>query len=158
LINSFLYQYELEKLRRTQVASIIDALKVAALTGVTITILIPGISDSRFVNAVAWTNYGPLLRCGVNIYLYEKGFIHAKTMVVDEHISIVGTANMDIRSFDLNFEVNAVVYSQDFARQLGESFIENLSHSRKLNYKVWEQRPAYCHHYFDIFTVKYAGD
>ncbi|MFW5851616.1 MAG: cardiolipin synthase [Bacteroidota bacterium] len=124
-------------------ASIIDALKVAALGGVSITILVPGISDSRFVNAAAWTNYGPLLRCGVEIYLYEKGFIHAKTMVVDKHISIVGTANMDIRSFDLNFEVNAVVYSHDFASQLGASFVEDLHHARKLEYKVWLQRPVY---------------
>jgi cardiolipin synthase len=124
-------------------ASIIDALKVAALGGVSITILVPGISDSRFVNAAAWTNYGPLLRCGVQIHLYEKGFMHAKTMVVDKHISIVGTANMDIRSFDLNFEVNAVVYSQDFALQLSDSFVEDLRYARKLNYKEWEQRPVY---------------
>jgi len=61
------------------------------------------------VNAASWSNYGYLLKAGVEVYLYKKGFMHAKTMIIDGAISVVGTANMDYRSFDLNFEVNAIV-------------------------------------------------
>ena len=70
----------------------------------------PGISDSYLVNFAAQSYYNELLKAGVEIYLYGKGFVHAKTLVVDREIAIVGTANMDFRSFDLNFEVNAIVY------------------------------------------------
>src|SRR5690606_32414404 len=78
--------------------SILNALKVAALGGVAVKIMVPGISDSRLVNAAGWSYYDDLLRAGVEIYLYRKGFIHVKTLVVDDYLSIVGTANMDLRS------------------------------------------------------------
>ena len=60
----------------------------------------------------------------------EKGFVHAKTMITDKKLSIVGTANMDIRSFDLNFEVNALIYDDDFAAEMREVFFEDLKHSK----------------------------
>lgn len=123
--------------------SIMDALKVASLGGVTVKILVPGICDSKLVNAAAWSNYGELLRSGVEIYTYHKGFIHSKILVVDGNISIVGTANMDHRSFDLNFEVNAVIYSADFGDQVKKSFQSDLRHSRKLLYEAWISRPIH---------------
>jgi cardiolipin synthase len=123
--------------------SIMDAFKVAILGGVRVKILVPGVSDSRLVNAAAWSNYGELLKSGVEIYTYSKGFIHAKTMVVDGYISVVGTANMDHRSFDLNFEVNAIVYSAEFAEKLRKSFHADLAHAVKVEYGDWKARPAY---------------
>lgn len=123
--------------------SILNALKVASLGGVSVKILVPGISDSRLVNAAAWSYYDDLLRAGVEIYLYYRGFIHVKTMVVDGSISIVGTANMDYRSFDLNFEVNAVVYGEKLARQLRTSFLEDLQYAEKILPHVWRKRPLY---------------
>jgi cardiolipin synthase len=123
--------------------SIMDALKIAALGGVKVKILVPGISDSRLVNAAAWSNYGELLRAGVDIYTYHKGFIHAKTMVVDNFISVVGTANLDHRSFDLNFEVNAIIYSSDFADQLQRAFYDDLTDAIRLRYENWKARPIY---------------
>src|SRR5690606_6760119 len=98
--------------------SMINALQVAALGGVSVKILAPGISDSRLVNAAAWSNYGDLLGAGVEIFLYQKGFVHSKTMVVDQTIAMVGTANMDFRSFDLNFEVNAILYSPTIGERM----------------------------------------
>ncbi|MFO7869721.1 MAG: cardiolipin synthase [Bacteroidales bacterium] len=124
-------------------ASILDALKAASLGGVNVKILVPGISDTLLVNHAAWTNYGDMMEGGVEIYLYQKGILHAKTMVVDNAFSIVGTANMDIRSFDLNFEVNAIIYSSDFAQKLRTVFYNDISHATQLSYDVWEKRPLF---------------
>lgn len=123
--------------------TILNALKVAALAGVSVKLLAPGISDSRLVNAAAWSYYDDLLRAGVEIYLYYKGFIHVKTMVVDDYISIVGTANMDYRSFDLNFEVNAVVYGVKLAAELRKTFLEDLEYAGKIEAQEWRKRPVF---------------
>lgn len=123
--------------------SIMDALKVAALGGARVKILVPGFSDSPLVNAAAWSNYGELLKSGVEIFGYHKGFIHAKSMVIDGAISILGTANLDHRSFDLNFEVNAIIYGPEFAEQVKKSFTSDLQHSRPITYAQWKARPAH---------------
>lgn len=123
--------------------SILSALKVAALSGASVKIIAPGISDSRLVNAAAWSYFDDLLRAGVEIYLYRKGFIHVKTLVVDGQISIVGTANMDFRSFDLNFEVNAVVYGEKLAGELRASFFKDISDSEQIDPDAWRRRPKH---------------
>ncbi len=123
--------------------TILNAIKVAALSGVSVRILAPGISDSRLVNAAAWSYFDDLLRIGVEIYLYRKGFIHAKSIVVDDRISIVGTANMDFRSFDLNFEVNAVIYGKKLAGELRTIFFEDLADAEKIDPLAWRQRPLF---------------
>lgn len=123
--------------------TILNALKVAALGGVSVKILAPGISDSRLVNAAAWSYFDELLRAGVEIFLYRKGFIHVKTMVVDDYISIVGTANMDYRSFDLNFEVNAVVFGETLAHELRDAFTVDLKDAEKIQLTVWRDRPLW---------------
>ena len=121
--------------------SIMDALKIATMGGVKVNLIVPGVSDSILVNAAAWSNYGELLKAGVEIYTYNRGFIHAKTMVIDGRVSVVGTANMDHRSFDLNFEVNAVIYSAAFAEKLRQSFIADLAESSLITYDHWHSRP-----------------
>ena len=123
--------------------SIMDAIKVAGLGGVKVKILVPGISDSYWVNAAAWSNYDDLLQAGVEIYLYTKGFIHAKTMVIDNQMSILGTANMDHRSFDLNFEVNAIVYDHEFAAQLRRIFLYDIGNAERLGMEGAISRPLY---------------
>ncbi len=123
--------------------SIMDALKVASLGGVSVKILVPGITDSKLVDAAAWSNYGELLISGVEIYTYQKGFIHSKMMLVDDVISIIGTANMDHRSFDLNFEVNAIIYSSEFGEEMKKAFQNDLKNSRRLLYEEWITRPIY---------------
>ena len=76
----------------------------------------------------------------LHIYLYEKGFLHAKTIVVDNEMSSVGTTNIDPRSFSLNFEVNAVVYDQPIAKKLQNLFLEDVQCSSKLTFERYKER------------------
>lgn len=121
--------------------SIMDALCMAALSGLQVKLLVPGISDSKLVNAAARSYYNQLLRCGVEVYCYQKGFVHAKTIVIDGQLSMAGTANMDYRSFELNFEVNAVVYDPSFARQMRALFFEDLKDAKQIDKDQWLARP-----------------
>ena len=123
--------------------SLVDALIIASLGGVSVKLLVPGNSDSLLVNAAARSYYGDLLKRGVEIYQYSKGFVHAKTMVTDGKIAMVGTANMDSRSFDLNFEVNAIVYDSGIAGELREIFYEDIKNAEKIDEKAWRNRPIY---------------
>lgn len=123
--------------------SLLDALIVASLGGVTVKIIVPGISDSKLVNAAAHSYYDDLLAAGVEIYLYKKGFVHAKTMVTDGMVSVIGTANMDYRSFELNFEVNALVYDTAIAIQMREIFYADLKDCERINPARWEERKVY---------------
>ncbi|MDB4904546.1 MAG: cardiolipin synthase, partial [Mucilaginibacter sp.] len=106
--------------------SILDALNVAALSGVKVKLLVPDKSDSWMVNAAARSYYGEMLDTGVEIYLYKKGFVHAKTVVADGQLAIIGTANMDHRSFELNFEVNCMIYDSKIAQQLRDAFFNDI--------------------------------
>ena len=123
--------------------SILEALRVAALSGLSVKLLVPGICDSKFVNAASKSNYNDLLQAGVEIYMYQKGFVHAKTLVTDGKLSIVGTANMDHRSFELNFEVNVIVYDQQFAEEMRQVFFDDLKYTEKIDPEHWYKRPAY---------------
>lgn len=123
--------------------SIIEALRIAALSGLSVKLLVPGICDSKFVNAASKSNYNDLLQAGVEIYLYQKGFVHAKTLVTDGKLSIVGTANMDYRSFELNFEVNVNIYDRPFAEQMRKVFFDDLKDAKKIDAEKWYKRPAY---------------
>ena len=78
----------------------------------------------------------------MEVYLYQKGFVHAKTLVSDGQLAAVGTANMDIRSFDLNFEVLTFVYDAAIAAQLRRAFYDDLANARRILPEVWQQRSA----------------
>jgi cardiolipin synthase len=123
--------------------SILNALHIAALSGVKIKILVPDKSDSALVNAAARSYYGDLLAAGAEIYLYQKGFIHAKTLVSDGQLAIIGTANMDHRSFELNFEVNSMIYDTATAEQLRDVFYDDIKNAKKINPNTWKKRPLY---------------
>ncbi len=131
--------------------SLMDALIVSALGGVKIKLLVPGISDSKLVDAAARSYYGYLLDAGVEIFLYQKGFIHAKTLVADRKIAIVGTANMDYRSFDLNFEVNAIVYDGETATELAQIFFHDIGDAEKIEPELWKGRS-----FWKVFMEKTA--
>lgn len=120
--------------------SIYNALRQAALTGKDVRLLVPAISDTLLVNLAASSYFEGLLEVGIRIFLYEKGFIHAKTMVVDDNLSIVGTANMDLRSFDLNFEVNAIVYGTALNQELQTVFYNDLKHAQEITLSIWQKR------------------
>ncbi|GAB1445992.1 MAG: cardiolipin synthase [Cyclobacteriaceae bacterium] len=123
--------------------SLMDALIIVAKSGIEVKLLVPGKSDSKMVNSAARSYYTELLKHGVRIFTYEKGFVHAKTMIIDDDLSVVGSANMDYRSFDLNFEVNAVLFSKEITGQLQKAFEEDLKESREINTHDWLNRPTY---------------
>ena len=112
--------------------AIVTALRTSALRGVSVRLLVPDRSDARMVNAAAQTFYDAVMEAGVRVHLYEPRMLHAKTLVVDDEIAVIGTANMDNRSFRLNFEVVAVIYGPDAARQLADQFQLDLEHAREL--------------------------
>jgi cardiolipin synthase len=122
---------------------ILDALCVAALSGVKVKLLVPDKSDSRLVNAAARSYYATLLEAGVEIYLYQKGFVHSKTLVSDGQLAIVGTANMDHRSFELNFEVNCMIYDDKIAAQLRRAFADDIKDAKQINAKSWAKRTLF---------------
>ncbi|MDQ2862644.1 MAG: cardiolipin synthase [Bacteroidota bacterium] len=123
--------------------SIIDALKIAALSGISVKLLVPGKSDSRLVNAACKSYYGELMTAGVEVYLYRKGFVHSKTLVADSNLSIIGTANMDVRSFELNFEVNVILYDENVCGQLRSRFFKDLTDAEKIDAMQWKKRSAF---------------
>jgi cardiolipin synthase len=127
------------------------ALKIAVLSGVRVKLLVPDQSDNWVVNAAAQSFYYELLAVGVEVHKYTNGFIHAKTMVVDGYLSAMGTANFDERSFELNFEVNVMIYDQSFAEQLRSSFARDCEQARQLHAENWETRSA-----FKVFIEKLA--
>lgn len=123
--------------------SILDALCVAAMSGVKVKLLVPGKSDSALVNAASRSYYGAILDTGAEVYLYKKGFVHAKTVVSDGKLAIVGTANMDHRSFELNFEVNSMIYDTKLAKQLRDAFYNDLEDAVQINPKKWARRSLF---------------
>jgi len=121
---------------------IISAIQIAARSGVEVKLLIPKESDSWTAKHATNSFLEPLLLSGVEVYRYTKGFIHAKTLVVDNIFCSVGTSNMDYRSFNLNFEINALLYSKQQATILKSHFLNDLKDSEKMNLKRWSERSS----------------
>lgn len=121
--------------------SILVALKTAALAGVDVRIMIPERSDSRLVHWGTKSYLAELMEAGVKIYCYQKGFLHSKLVVSDDSLATVGSTNMDFRSFEHNFEVNAFMYDHASALMLKEIFLSDLKDAEQLHLKVWRLRP-----------------
>ena len=120
--------------------SLLDALKIAAMTGVEVNIMIPNKPDHPFVYWATYSNVGELLDVDCNIFIYENGFIHTKMLLIDDEVASVGTANMDFRSFELNFEVNAFIYDDIVAKKLRKSFEDDVHVSSQLTKEIYDQR------------------
>jgi len=105
--------------------------------------ILPGKTDSHVVKHASSSYIKPLLRSGIRIFLYQKGFVHAKTMTFDGQVAIVGTANMDTRSFYINFEIAAVIYDQKLCEEIDDSFIKDLERSTEVTIKEWSKRSLY---------------
>lgn len=121
--------------------SILTAIKTAALSGVDIRIMIPHKSDSTIVYWSTLSYLAEMLEAGVKFYFYEKGFNHSKIMMVDGAFASVGTANLDIRSFEDNFEVSAFIYDDAVAQELEDQFHKDLLDCRLVTLHSWERRP-----------------
>ncbi|MFT7463081.1 MAG: cardiolipin synthase [Pseudohongiellaceae bacterium] len=118
----------------------VDALCVAARRGVRTRLVVPARNDSPLVAAASRSRYEQLLEAGVEIYEYTKGLLHAKTMTIDRELAMVGTANFDRRSFELNFEVSALLYDKDFAGQLRFLQRSYMSDSIQVDRNTWLKR------------------
>lgn len=119
---------------------ILLAIQTAAMAGIQVRLVLPAKSDSRLVQAAVMSYVKDLLEAGVRVFLYEKGFIHAKTMTIDDRLCTIGTANMDYRSFDINFEINAMIYDADVTAQLKADFEEDVLNAKEVHLDRWEKR------------------
>lgn len=120
--------------------SLRDALRIAALSGVDVKLMVPNKPDHPFVYWATFSNVGDLLNAGAEVYIYQNGFLHSKTIVVDGKIASVGTANIDVRSFRLNFEVNAFLYNEALSMRLVESFEGDIKKSTQMTKKLYARR------------------
>ncbi len=116
-------------------STLLNALETTALSGVEINLMITGNPDKRIPFWVARTYFESLLAAGVNIFLYNKGFLHSKVLIVDDTVSTVGSCNMDIRSFHLDYEVNAIYYNRVQTAELTRQFNYDLQFCKKLTEK-----------------------
>lgn len=124
--------------------TLMETLKVACLSGVDVRIMIPSKPDHPFVYWASYSYAGELLNYGAKIYTYGgDAFLHAKTIVYDDSVASIGTANMDIRSFELNFEVNAFIYSEEKAREQRMIFERDIENSREITREIYESRSTY---------------
>ena len=124
-------------------ATILQALTTSALRGVDVRLLLPGKSDLPLVRLAGRSYFEELLQAGVRIFEYQAGVLHAKTLVADGRYGSIGSANMDIRSFHLNFEVNAFVYSEALAGELEEIFLDDLRQAREITLAEEEELPLH---------------
>lgn len=120
---------------------VLGALKLAALRGVDVRVLIPERTDNLLTYFAAYALVAPLLEAGVKIHRYEEGFLHAKTMLVDSRASAVGTVNLDNRSFRLNFEITAWVLQREFAQQMETMFERDFGRSREMTLEEVLEKP-----------------
>ncbi|MDR1130761.1 MAG: cardiolipin synthase [Prevotellaceae bacterium] len=125
---------------------VLTAIKTASLSGVDVRLMLPEKSDSHLVYWSTLSYLGELMDAGVKVYLYSKGFTHSKFITADGHLSAVGSANIDMRSFEHNFEVMAIIYDEQLTRELETSFqIDIQNNSKPVNPEKWENRPWYKH-------------
>ncbi len=122
--------------------SIITALKTAAMSGIDVRIILPGVSDSRITLWSSRSFVEELLSAGVRVYEYIAGFVHAKTIVADDIFSSIGSANMDIRSFEQNFEANALIYDKKTAMKVKKDFLEDVERCREILFHQFIIRPG----------------
>lgn len=121
-----------------------DTLKIACFSGVDVRIMIPAKPDHPFVYWASSSYAGELLKYGAKLYNYNHdAFLHAKTVVVDDCVCSIGTANFDIRSFELNFEINAFMYSSKMARKQREIFENDILKSKEITLDIYNSRSRY---------------
>ena len=122
---------------------LLDTLKSAVLSGIDVKIMIPNKADHPFIYWINQYYVGELLRLGANIYRYENGFIHSKTILVDEEVVSVGTCNFDYRSFYLNFEINLNIYNKEVANSFKTQYYKDIAISKKLTFADFKKRSIF---------------
>ena len=118
----------------------IERLEAAVDRGVDVRLLLPGVSDVPIVQHAAHGYFRALLECGVRIFEYQAAILHAKSLVADDRVGVVGSTNLDYRSFHLNAECNLVILDPKTAVRLSGAFEDDLSHSREIRPEEWSRR------------------
>lgn len=120
--------------------TILECLKMAAQSGIDVNIMIPCMPDHMFVYWATYSYVAEIMKAGGKIYIYDNGFLHAKTMAVDDEVCTVGSANFDIRSFKLNFEANAFIFDKEVTCEVVKSFKEDVKLSHMLTEEIYNSR------------------
>ena len=120
-----------------------QALQMASLSGVDVRLMVSEKSDSAYVDPAAHSYYADLLEAGMKIYELRGKFMHAKTIVADDMLSVVGSANLDFRSFETNFEINGYIYDPAIAQQNKEIFFRDMEECREVLFEDWIKRPQW---------------
>lgn len=118
-----------------------QALQTSALGGIDVRLMLPKRSDTRTANMATHSFIDEMVKAGVKVYFYKPGFLHSKLLVTDDAVTCIGSANMDFRSFEHNFEINAFVYQPAFAKQMRKVFMYDMHHCERLVPTRWLRRP-----------------
>jgi cardiolipin synthase len=130
----------------------IETLVQARQRGVRVVLILPGAIDHNLVRQASRAELGRLLKAGIKIYEYKAALLHSKTMVIDSMWATVGSTNLDRRSFELNEELNLVVYDAEIARRLEQVFVADLEQSREVTYQQWADR-GFFSRFMEILSI-----
>jgi cardiolipin synthase len=120
--------------------SLVQSLQLAALSGIDVRLMVPAKTDALLVGAAAESYYEEMMHSGVKIYALTNAFLHAKMIVCDDFLTVAGSANMDFRSFEHNFEINTYIYDSVFAGQMKNIFLQDQEKCRQILLKDWKKR------------------
>lgn len=123
--------------------SLLLNIQMAAMRGVDVRLMLPRHSDTTFVHIASMSYLADVLNAKVNVFFFEAGFLHSKLMVIDNSLTITGSANMDVRSFEHNFEIDAFIYNEETCRQAKEIFFRDMEQSTLLSADEWDKRSRF---------------
>jgi len=123
--------------------AMIRALSAAALSGVDVRVMLPEKSDSRIVRSASLSYLEELMDVNVKFYFYRKGFMHSKLIIIDDELASIGTANLDMRSFFSNFELNALLYDQTKVQELTDLYANDLTYCEEITRASIERRSLF---------------
>lgn len=118
-----------------------SSLQVAALAGIDVRLMLPARSDAKAVDLASHSYLDDMMKAGVKILFYRPGFLHSKLLIIDDQLTVIGSANMDFRSFEHNFEINAFVYDADFTTRMAGIFEADAGHCHTVKPGEWFNRP-----------------
>jgi len=133
--------------------SLFQALQMATLSGIDVRLMVSQKSDSSYVDPASRSYYNDLLEAGMKIYELQGKFIHSKTLVTDDMLSVIGSANLDFRSFETNFEINCYLYDPRIALQNKEIFLQDMEQCKEIHYEEWIKRPKWKKFFESVMRI-----
>lgn len=121
--------------------SLLLALRTAAMSGVDVRIMLPRKSDVVLAHHASRSYIREVLNAGVKVYFYDAGFLHSKLVIIDDYLTIVGSTNMDFRSFEHNFEISSFIYDEQEAKRFNSIYLEDQKQSTRITASYWRKRP-----------------